>query len=298
MDRVILTLAGGCLGLLAGLLLWGRADDVPRLGPDAHGASQRVVEQARAAGALDPEQDASHAASFERWSEQLARESARGEVLAEEVRSLRAQLLALEEPAPADEDATEEGEARPARDEDTAPIARRQGGWLDEAALLDAGFHPSELEALRARFEEIELERLFQRDQATREGWIDKPRFRREIAKLNNRYRDLRTEYGDDAYDWILYASGRTNRVETNLVMRDSPAEEAGLEAGDLIVAYAGTRIFSARELQNATKAAGDPGDTVAVDVVRDGVERRFYLPVGPLGVQLGSIKVPPPNTR
>jgi len=299
MDRVILTLAGGCLGLLAGLLLWGRGEQPTRNVPGVQ--RERSAANGSTSGAYLapvpplPGQSPPASAAAE-LQERLAREIARAEVLAEEVRQLREELRERES-------GEAEGDVAPdavagSSTEGAVPKARREGGWLEEAALLGAGFHETEVEALRARFEEIELERLYLRDQATREGWVKKPRFRKKMVELNERYDALRGEYGDDGYDWILYASGRTNRVVTTLVMGDSPAERAGLETGDVFVAYAGTRIFDASELQRATKTHGAPGDTVAVDVLRDGEERRFYVPVGPLGIQLTPTREAPRGTR
>lgn len=302
MDRLILMLAGACLGLLAGLLLWGGGQDEGALENGAPRAErpQSVVASTRSGEVYDGSVEAALSRVREEWAAELARERARAAALAEEVRLLRARLPLVGEEG-ADEVATvEDSDDEPPADpgDGDLPVARRKGGWLDEEALLEAGFHPSELEALRARFEEIELERLYLRDQATREGWVGKPRFRRRMAVLGQRYGELRDEYGDDGYDWILYASGRTNRVVTGLVMGDSPAAHAGLEPGDVIYSYAGTRIFSPRALQDATKSSGMPGDTVAVDVLREGVERRFYVPVGPLGVQIDAAKVLPKSTR
>jgi S1-C subfamily serine protease len=74
-----------------------------------------------------------------------------------------------------------------------------------------------------------------------------------------------------------------------------SPADEAGLQAatasggadgqgypsgGDLIVAVDGEAVESAAELQAAI-AAGQPGESVTLTVVRDGSERQVEVVLG-----------------
>lgn len=63
-------------------------------------------------------------------------------------------------------------------------------------------------------------------------------------------------------------------------VVEDSAAEKAGLEEGDIIVAFDGHTI---RGPMAVTKRLGDhePGDTVSITVVRDGRERSFDVELG-----------------
>ena len=129
------------------------------------------------------------------------------------------------------------------------------------------------------------------------EGWLSKPRYRRRIAQLERAYSDLRDEYGDGAYDWILYASGRNNRVAVERILQDSAAELAGLEAGDVLTYYDDETIFTASALRAAT-TRGEAGDLVAVDVLRDGEALRFYLERGPLGVGLSWRRIAPDHDR
>jgi len=139
---------------------------------------------------------------------------------------------------------------------------------------------------LKARFEAIELERLYVRDQAAREGWLDKARFRKRIAEIDARYDAMRDEFGPEDYDWILFASSRDNRVEVNHVMQESAAEDVGIEVGDLVVSYDEQRIFDGKQLQQST-TDGEAGETVSVDLLRDGERIRVYLPRGPIGIGL-----------
>ena len=94
----------------------------------------------------------------------------------------------------------------------------------------------------------------------------------------------LRTEIGDTEYEQYLAATGRSTSVAIGSVIESSPGQRAGLLAGDEILRYDGTRIFSTRELVEHTMQ-GDPGQSIVVDIVRDGVPMQFVLPRGPIGV-------------
>jgi len=55
---------------------------------------------------------------------------------------------------------------------------------------------------------EIELERLYLRDQAQREGWLDSPRFAAESSRIEQEQAGLRGEFDESLYDWMLFAEG------------------------------------------------------------------------------------------
>lgn len=262
--------AGAALGLLAGLLLWGGSPDPPAdPGKDAPPAAvDPVVASVPAAATRE----------IERLRSELARE------VASRV-ALETQLAQLEPAPPLVDEAEAEAE--------TAETGGASDGWIDEKLLRRAGFADSVLEELRERFEAIELERLYIRDKATREGWVGKPRFRRRMQELNAKYSLLRDEYGDEAYDWILYSSRRSNRIAVSRVMAGSAADEVGLEVGDVVLRYDEERIFGGHELQAAT-AADEPGETTPIEVSRDGEPLRFFVPRGPLGVGLDVRTVEP----
>jgi hypothetical protein len=269
---------GAAAGLLAGFLLWGSggwggASDPPADRP----------ERVEAAEAGTPGSVLESAAAQESWEVEALRARLALEAAVRE--SFERQLAEL---APIESGARGVDEEAPA--EDSAPTA---DGWIDEKVLLRAGFPDSVLEELREQFEAIELERLYTRDKATREGWVGKPRFRRRMRDLNAKYTELRGEYGDDAYDWILYSAGRHNRIVVSRVMAGSAAEHAGLEVGDVFLRYDDERIFGGTELQGAT-AAGEPGETTAVEVMRGDESLRFFVPRGPLGVGLEPSRTQP----
>ena len=177
-----------------------------------------------------------------------------------------------------------------AADSAPAPVS----SWFDESVLIERGVPPDEVRQLRERFEAAEMEELYLRDQAAREGWLRRPRLFQELRDIRT---GLRQEIGEDAYDLMLYATGRNNRVVLSDVLATSPALAVGLRAGDVIMRYGGQRVFSASDLRRATRD-DDAGATVAVDVLRDGEELRMYLPRGPVGVRLQPVRRSPELRR
>jgi len=221
----------------------------------------------------------------------LAEERTAREALALEVASLSLQLEALRGEAVAESDA---GDAAPPPDEAAARERAEAAGeiWFDESRLVAGGLRPADAELLRELYEEIQLERLYARDAATREGWPGQ-RLRQEFRELDGRIAAVREDWGEDTYDWFLYAADRTNRVQIESVLGGSPASEAGVRPGDVILSYAGLRIYTPAELRRAT-TEGNLGETVALEVVSDGRSRRVEVPRGPLGVRLDSHSAPP----
>ena len=64
-----------------------------------------------------------------------------------------------------------------------------------------------------------------------------------------------------------------------------------------MLVAYGGQRILRLHDLRNATLAA-PAGDSMALDIERDGEPMRLYVPAGPLGIRLKAVKQVPGHPR
>ena len=170
-----------------------------------------------------------------------------------------------------------------------APGARPRGGTqVSEQRFLDAGFPADVASRLKGQMDDIAMQRLYLRDQAVREGWLGSARYREELRDLSRRENDIRTELSPEDYDRYLYALGRPNRIQVNSVLSGSPADQAGLRAGDQILSYDGSRVFSPGEIRRET-SGGTRGEFVAVEVLRDGQPQVVYVPRGPLGVQMGA---------
>ncbi len=205
-------------------------------------------------------------------------------VLREKLARATARRVELEQQA-ADANASAEGSAPLEADAKPDPPGG-EDPFVDASILARAGFSPSEIELLKQYLETIELDRLYLRDQATREGWERKPRFTRATRALDVRTARLRAEYGEEAYDWILHARGRPNRVVVQHVMAGSEADAIGLQEGDVFLSYDGRRIFGVPALRTAT-TSGELGETAEVEVERNGRAVRLFPRRGPLGVTL-----------
>lgn len=249
------------------------------------------------------------AAERDDLARRLAEEAAAGAALAAE-RDRLAAAAAAPEPAGADRLAAGEAPApspaapAPAAVAPPMPPTGFHGALgaaagaphFDPAPVLAAGFPPEEVARFRARLDELELERLYLRDRATREGWLDTPRFREESGALGRAFLGLRDEFDEGLYDWVLYSTGHPNRVAVTEVLSGSAAEAAGLRGGDVIVRYDQRLVLSPSELRDAT-ADGRAGELIAVEVQRRGdpAPLRIFVPRGPLGVRMAPTRVEPP---
>ncbi len=103
----------------------------------------------------------------------------------------------------------------------------------------------------------------------------------------------MRDRLGEAGYDRFLYATGVPNRVVIRSVMEGSPAQQAGLRGGDLLLSYDRARVFSWSDLR-AGIMEGDANELVSVEVERDDQRLEILLPRGPLGVRLNTARVAP----
>jgi hypothetical protein len=150
--------------------------------------------------------------------------------------------------------------------------------------LTAAGFPPDRAEWITRREEQLRMAALQAQYEATREGRALAPGEALDAAGT------LRTELGDADYERYLTATGRPTSVGVRDVLASSPAEASGLAPGDEIVAYDGERVFDMREL-NALTLEGTAGESVAVDVRRDGQTVRLVMPRGPIGITGGGFR-------
>jgi hypothetical protein len=237
---------------------------------------------------------AEYDARLRRLDQALEQERGRRVALEAQVAELRRKVDERPAVAPVRDDRRE----RRAKSDDAEPGKegeKRRAGGLDVDALIEAGFPVAKVRDFKAKLDQVELDRLYLRDVAAREGWLDTPRFREEDLDLGDVVRQARDEMGDEFYDWTLYASGQPNRVRVGDVLDGSAAASAGLRAGDFILSYDDQRIFNPGELRDST-TTGTAGDTTEVWVMRGGQQMQVFVPRGPLGVRVDSATERPPR--
>jgi hypothetical protein len=237
-------------------------------------------------------------AEARRLAQALQRADAERAELSREIAALRDEIAGLETPRASPTTrrrARERARTRHASAEATPPAVAAGPRPLDVGRLVAAGFPEETVRTFKESQDQLELDRLYLRDVATREGWLGTPRFHEAQQALEDDARATREEYGDQFYDWMLYTTGHPNRVQVDEVMTGSVAAGAGLQAGDVILGYAGERVFSPLELRDAT-SVGTAGESITLDVVRDGRQIRVVVPRGPLGVRVEGVPVEPPR--
>jgi hypothetical protein len=77
---------------------------------------------------------------------------------------------------------------------------------------------------------------------------------------------------------------GKTTAVKVPSVVPQSQAEREGLKAGDMIIRYNDTRVFSAEGLKFAIKNT-PPDAVIEIVFVRDGQQFSAYVSSGPIGI-------------
>ncbi len=256
--------------------------DTPERLPDRARARSEVAVTTPAAETLPAP---SHAPPIDAVPELLRKEIEAREQLTKTVARLEKEVKELKGLFEDRTPAKPQKNAAPAAIESTDSTRADAKSPEDERAQR-AGLDPATVAQIRQRYEQIEMDRLYLKDRAQREGWSGTARYSNEVAKIEERRADIRNSLGESGYDAYLYASGDPNRVAVRELISGSPAGTAGLQPGDTVLRYDGKRVFTVRELQNAT-AAGRAGESVAVDVERDGQPMTFYVPRGPLGVYL-----------
>ncbi len=217
------------------------------------------------------------------WRAALARERAARLRLEASLRAVEARLaVALDADSAAGAEDLTEGEG---------DRTSRRG--LDEQRLVAAGFSPTDAREFKLAYDELQMEQLYARDRAAREGIDDRAAWSTSLEELAAKEETLAARYGDTAYDWMLYASGRPNQVAVEQVFSGSPADAAGLVEGDIVLRYADERIRNGQDLRQAT-STGVAGEWVDVEVLRDGRSELIQLPRGPLGITVDVDSVAP----
>ena len=275
MQAKILLIVVLCLGVLAGYYL-SRSAAIDQGGPNANAPSgpSEIVRQRR-----DNPND-----TVAQLQQRLTQVEQMQLSLAERVSELEAVIGELETFPDAGT-----GKHETETIEKSKQPAPAQNFRTSVEALIATGIPTEQAALIQSRLDEYDLKQLYLKDRASREGWFNTARYRKEQRQSQNAYRELRSEIGDDAYDRMLYALGQANRVVVHDIMQNSSAEQYGLQANDRVYEYDGQRVFTGQELSELVTQGGDAGALVLVRVQRDEQQLDFYLPRGPIGIRLAS---------
>ncbi|MEM8983551.1 MAG: PDZ domain-containing protein [Pseudomonadota bacterium] len=142
------------------------------------------------------------------------------------------------------------------------------------------------------RNDEIDRIMLFEQQRQVRELDADWDRRRAayldgslQTSRRDGYFEELRAALGDDTFERYLSAQGAGMSVSN--IIPGTAAEYSGLQTGDVIQAYNGARVYTSEQLNRLT-VAGERGESVTIDVLRDGQTVTLSLPRGPIGVQTG----------
>lgn len=163
----------------------------------------------------------------------------------------------------------------------TENVRRRMRDFEDtrKRRLVSGGFTDAQAASILQLEDDIRMEALQEEYDARRNGetynaW-------EQMGSYQSR---LRNRLGDEDYGRYLEAHGMSASVTVQNVIGSSPANRAGLQAGDRIVSYAGERVFGMQELREMA-FSGSPGEDVIVEVDRNGQRLQLVVPRGPMGI-------------
>ncbi|WP_101757019.1 PDZ domain-containing protein [Oceanicoccus sp. KOV_DT_Chl] len=160
--------------------------------------------------------------------------------------------------------------------------------WFNQQRLLDLGINPAAINIIkelsnRAELEKLELQNRVARTTKDREGRIEAGKLYAQIRAIDSK---LRADLGEVNYDRMLYAYKQKNRVAVSDILPDSPAAAVGIQAGDLILSYAGEKILNPQSLYQKTRQ-GQAGEMINVEIQRGEEVLSLYLARGILGARL-----------
>lgn len=274
--------------LVAGLAGLGYVTWRPGGTPLAAGGAPTTPRQPAGAAAGDSRRAASALArQVGRLTEALAAEGAARQRLEERLASIEAQLTDLYA-AGADTAASRPSALPEAPSAAADPPPADAAGTAMERALVAAGIDVATATDIKRRRDELTMAEITLSDQATREQWLETPRFAQAMATLAAQRTSIRDEIGDDSYDRYLAARGEPNRVRVDEVLAETAAAAAGLQAGDVVLRYGAARIFAPDDLVTETRG-GTAGEVVRVEVLRQGQRFEVTVPRGPLGLRIAA---------
>ncbi len=274
------------LGMTSAGILWWLAERPYAVlsagSPDSVVASEQI-----AALSADGQTDPALLEVLTRLESALAEQRRKTAALERELAALKAEqgftaFALTEAPLPGEDGPTEAEGDEAAQIADGGTRDRRRG-TVDLERLLEAGINPTDAASIVAAVDQIALDRLELRYEAARDGTLNSSEFREAMAEIPSARDYVREEYGEDAYDRYLYASGRANRVVITDVLQTSTAQQVGLEAGDVLLSMNDQRVYSSRDIM---AIASSSSGSVPITVRRNDQVLEYYVESGPLGIR------------
>jgi C-terminal processing protease CtpA/Prc len=209
-------------------------------------------------------------------------------VLTEEVRRLQAELLDLKQNL-----SVRVQEAFQQEEDSLGQASGNADARSWQERLVAAGFTHQQLATIDKLQAEAQMAWIELDDRARREGWLNTPRYAEESRKLSSGRTTIRDALGAEAYDRYLFASGLPNRVAVASIVETSPAQNAGFQPGDVVLTYAGNKVFSNQQLVEL-RSSGVLGEPVTVEVARNGEVVQLTISRGPMGLGTRPMRVDP----
>ena len=203
-----------------------------------------------------------------------------------EIKALHQQIAILQQEL----EAQQQDEPEPP---DKAPQHTRLTETQIKQALIQIGITESMADDILNRQSQHEYQLLALHDQAKREGYLNSSRYYKQRRELMQQAPSMQSAIGTDAYDRFLFQTEQNNRVVVSSVMQNSPADQLGVQTGDIILRYANKKILSWRELRELT-GQGVAGEYVNLNILRNEQLLNILVPRGPLGVKLETTRLDP----
>lgn len=147
----------------------------------------------------------------------------------------------------------------------------------DETELANLGLDLNSVSVFKQRVNRIAEERrsLTQDSDSANPG---------SLQELDSQTQSLKAEMTEEQYDRSLYASGMPNRLVITAITPNSPAQDAGLVVGDIIISFNGKRVFNWVDLRISSQATTP--ELVSIELQRNEEIFQAWVPLGPLGIQ------------
>lgn len=190
-----------------------------------------------------------------------------------------------ERPAPTAVDAPEASAvdeaatASEASPEDRRAESRRRREERIAEQLRAAGWSETEIESL----DDVRNAAALEMEKMIYERMREASEEDRNALRMFRAPDTFRDSLGDEKYEQYLEASGQSTAVTVRSLLRGSAAESAGIQQGDRIRRYGDVRVYDEGDLLDAL-IEGDPGESVTVEIERDGTVFHVTLPRGPIG--------------